>query len=90
MLWVCPYVTPDSKAYREAVQKGFLLQNESGGSFVAEWWNGFSVAVDLSTHPACSWLDTQLEALRGLGWMGSSLTAETRPIMWVHTVEGKL
>lgn len=67
MLWVCPYVTPDSKAYREAVQKGFLLQNESGGSFVAEWWNGFSAAVDLSTHPARSWLDTQLEALRGLG-----------------------
>ena len=67
MLWVCPDVTPDSRACREAAEQGLLLRNEAGELFIAAWWNGFSAALDLGKPAARDWLRAQLEALCALG-----------------------
>ncbi len=67
MLWLCPYVTPDSMAYREALEKGYLLPERDGRAYLARWWNGCSAVVDLAQEGARSWLYDQLEALRTLG-----------------------
>lgn len=48
MVWVCPFVSPDSEEYRELAAKGFLI----GGSTpkIIGWWNGQSACYDL-TNP---------------------------------------
>lgn len=67
MLWVCPYLTPDSIAFREARDQDLLLKTQAGTPFVADWWNGYSAALDLSNPRACAWLDDQLAELVKLG-----------------------
>lgn len=67
MVWVCPYITADSLAFREAQQNGFLLNTQSGTPFITHWWNGYSAAVDLSNNRACDWLNNQLQALQSIG-----------------------
>ena len=42
MLWVCPFVSPDSPEYRDLAAKGYLLQNPNGGTAILNWWNGYS------------------------------------------------
>lgn len=50
MLWVCPYVSPDSREYRELAKKGFLVKTKNGGVAIIPWWNGYSACYDM-THP---------------------------------------
>lgn len=53
MLWISPFVSPDSPEYRELAAKGFLLKSRSTGSpAVVKWWNGQSAVYDL-TNPDC-------------------------------------
>ncbi|MDR1004808.1 MAG: glycoside hydrolase family 31 protein [Prevotellaceae bacterium] len=53
MLWVCPFVSPDSPEYRELSSKGYLLRDQRGGTAIIQWWNGQSACYDL-TNPAAS------------------------------------
>lgn len=52
MLWICPFVTPDSPEFRELRSKGFLLKNTKGEPAIVEWWNGFSACYDLTNPQA--------------------------------------
>ncbi|MDO5017236.1 MAG: glycoside hydrolase family 31 protein [Porphyromonas sp.] len=63
MLWVCPYVSPDSPEFRALQQKGYLVRAKgSTAPAIIRWWNGYSACIDL-THPdAVSWLVGELEA----------------------------
>lgn len=51
MLWVCPYVSPDSPEFRELEAKGYLVKRKSGETALIRWWNGYSATYDL-TNPA--------------------------------------
>ena len=73
MVWICPYVTPDSIPFREARAKELLLTDKDGSPFLIDWWNGYSAGLDLSKPSACQWLRQQLEALRALGVDGFKL-----------------
>ena len=42
MVWVCPFVSPDSPEFRELDAKGFLLKKKDGEAAIIHWWNGFS------------------------------------------------
>lgn len=53
MVWICPFVSPDSPECRELEAKGFLLRNPHGGTAVLNWWNGHSACYDL-TNPAAA------------------------------------
>ena len=50
MVWICPFVSPDSPEFRYLESKGFLLHDDKGGTAVLNWWNGYSACYDL-TNP---------------------------------------
>ena len=74
MLWICPFISPDSEAFRElAAKKLLLLDNEGNQSLtwdkakkplLIEWWNGFSACLDLTNPAAQQWLKTKLGTLQ--------------------------
>jgi alpha-glucosidase len=53
MVWICPFVSPDSPEYRDLESKGYLLRNPDGGTAILNWWNGYSACYDL-TNPAAA------------------------------------
>jgi len=63
MLWVCPYVTPDTHLFRHLRDKGFLLRSGDGKPAICEWWNGHSAALDLSHDEAAIWFKGSLRKL---------------------------
>jgi alpha-glucosidase len=69
MLWVVPFVSPDSAIYRDLARRGLLLreQPEPAGGKTApaliRWWNGASAVLDGSNPKALEWLDGRLRAL---------------------------
>ena len=53
MVWICPFVSPDSPEFRELEAKDYLLRNPNGGTAILNWWNGYSACYDL-TNPAAA------------------------------------
>lgn len=64
MLWVCPFVSPDSRTFRELEGKGYLLKNSQGQTAIRHWWNGWSAVLDGTHEGAAAWFHEQLEFLR--------------------------
>lgn len=65
MLWVCPFVSPDSPEYRELAQKGaFVLDAEEDRPAVVQWWNGYSALLDMSNPVAREWLSDKLHGMQ--------------------------
>lgn len=75
MLWVCPFITPDTLEFREARKADILIKNTDGTSFLLKWWNGYSAALDFSNQEAVRWMDRQLEFLLELGVDGFKFDA---------------
>lgn len=67
MLWVVPYVSPDSPAFRELEAAGLLLRAADGQTALRRWWNGVSALLDLSEPRAAEWFHSRAEALLALG-----------------------
>jgi alpha-glucosidase (family GH31 glycosyl hydrolase) len=65
MLWVCPFISPDTAAFRDLESRGLLLRDAHGEIAIRRWWNGISAVLDL-THPqTVAWLREQLDRLIG-------------------------
>lgn len=75
MLWVCPFITPDTVAYREARDRGLLIRTADGKPYICEWWNGYSAVLDFSNPDAVDWFDRQLQALQEIGVDGFKFDA---------------
>lgn len=67
MLWVCPYITADTVAYRDALAKNLLIKDEKKRVFITDWWNGYSATLDMTNPDAAIWMDDQLKALMAIG-----------------------
>ncbi|WP_420119888.1 glycoside hydrolase family 31 protein [Nakamurella sp.] len=64
MLWVVPFVSPDSATRRALQSRGLLVRRPDGRVAVRNWWNGDSAILDL-THPeAIAWLTGELRDLQ--------------------------
>ena len=63
MVWVCPFVSPDCDVFRDLERKGLLLKDESGGTKIIRWWNGYSGLIDLSNPGGVEWFKSQLDLL---------------------------
>lgn len=63
MLWVCPYISPDSKEYRELKEKNLLTKTSDGKVSLHEWWDGYSATLDLTNPMAILWFDMKLRTL---------------------------
>lgn len=66
MLWVCPFVSPDSMVYRTLEPKGYLLSDKAGIPAIRKWWNGYSAVLDLTNEEAVAWFHGQLRELQEL------------------------
>jgi alpha-glucosidase len=67
MVWVCPFVSPDSEIYRYLRSRAFLLKETTGDQpAIVRWWNGASALLDLSNPGAFDWLTAQLDSVRTL------------------------
>lgn len=75
MLWVCPFITPDTIEYRETRDKHLLIETPEGKPRILEWWNGYSAALDLTNPEALQWLKNQLDELQKLGVDGFKFDA---------------
>lgn len=64
MLWVCPFVSPDSPEFRELQKKGYLIRQKNGSPAILPWWNGFSAAYDLTNPAAVEHLKKQLRKVQ--------------------------
>ncbi len=64
MLWLVPFISPDSATFRELQARGLLVRRYPGVEVaIRQWWNGYSAILDL-THPdAVAWLKGELDEL---------------------------
>ncbi|WP_330479372.1 glycoside hydrolase family 31 protein [Streptomyces platensis] len=64
MLWVCPFLSPDSATFRAAERDGLLLRAADGTTAIRRWWNGYSAVLDLTNPDTVDWLHNRLATLR--------------------------
>lgn len=64
MLWICPFVSPDSVTFRKLNDMGFLVKDVESQPAIRRWWNGASAVLDGSNPKALDWLRADLDALR--------------------------
>lgn len=65
MLWVSPFVSPDSQEYRYLRSKGYLVMDADGsGPAILDWWNGLSACYDLSNPEAFEYFKGVLEGMQ--------------------------
>lgn len=75
MLWVCPFISADSKEFRYLAKEGMLLldpqktqdimwANTRDKAAIIRWWNGASACLDLSNPKAREWLKGKLDYLQ--------------------------
>lgn len=65
MLWVCPFVSPDSPRYRELAGKGLLLKRKNSDSpAIVRWWNGQSACLDMTNPAARDYFVAELRRLQ--------------------------
>lgn len=62
-LWVVPYVSSDSPAYRKLKSMDVLLKDDAGEIVMAEWWQGVSAVLDLRKEQARNWMESGLRRL---------------------------
>ena len=77
MVWICPFVSPDTPEFREMEKKGYLLKNKSDGkTAIIHWWNGYSACLDTTNPEAMAWFkDVLRKAQRTYGIDGFKFDA---------------
>ena len=71
MLWVSPFVSPDTEVFRELLAKKLLLFDNEGDKSklwakaekpaIISWWNGYSSVLDLTNPDAMKWYTGRLD-----------------------------
>jgi alpha-glucosidase len=76
MVWVCPFVSPDSDVYRALAKQQAFLKDNTGKPAMVRWWNGASALLDFTRPAAVAWFTDRLAALqRDYGVDGFKLDA---------------
>ncbi|MBE9583983.1 glycoside hydrolase [Mucilaginibacter sp. JRF] len=70
MLWISPFVSPDTEVFRELLGKKLLLYsgdqktktwNEATNPAIISWWNGYSAVLDFTNPQAKEWFKGRLD-----------------------------
>ena len=71
MLWVCPFISPDTEESRDLLKRKLVLMSNDGhmnmkwsdakNPSIVNWWNGYSLVMDFSNPEAVAWYKHQLE-----------------------------
>ena len=74
MVWICPFISPDSKEFRELLSEKYVLLDNNGDEkkewkeakdpLLIHWWNGYSACLDLTNPGAKKWLSGKLHFLQ--------------------------
>lgn len=65
MLWICPFVSPDSPEFRELQSKGYLIKRKGTNTpAIIPWWNGYSACYDMSNPEAVEYFKRQLRKMQ--------------------------
>ena len=74
MVWVCPFISPDTEIFRELMSKKvLLLDNENNSALtwqqaqhpvIVNWWNGYSAVLDFTNPEAITWYRSQLDSMQ--------------------------
>lgn len=65
MLWVSPFVSPDSPEYRDLAARGFLLRGKNSETpAVIQWWSGQSACYDMTNPQAKAYFTAELKRLQ--------------------------
>lgn len=62
-LWVVPFVNETCPDYAYLQESGGLVKNKEGKIHFAEWWNGKSAVLDMSSAVAVKWVKEKLDNL---------------------------
>jgi len=74
MVWICPFISPDSEVFRYLAKEGMLLvngdrtqdilwENTQDKAAILRWWNGASACLDLSNPKTRKWFTERLDFL---------------------------
>jgi len=73
MVWVSPFISPDTQIYRDLLSKKLLLLDDEKGTVkewakaqqpaIISWWNGYSAVMDFTNPAAQKWYNQQLDHL---------------------------
>lgn len=70
MLWISPFISPDTEVFRELQAKKYLLYDGAAGKktwaeadkiAIVNWWNGYSAVMDFTNPEAETWFHDRLE-----------------------------
>lgn len=74
MVWICPFIRPDSEEFRALLEQRLLLFDNKGDSTVTwqtakepaliHWWNGYSAEMDFTNPAAVQWYQSQLQKMQ--------------------------
>ena len=65
ILWVAPFVSPDSAEFRDLKKRGLLTMRKSRNSpAILHWWSGYSAAYDLTNPKAADALKAVLRDMQ--------------------------
>jgi alpha-glucosidase (family GH31 glycosyl hydrolase) len=59
MLWVSPFVSPDTEVFRDLLSKNLLLMSGKDPAIIS-WWNGYSAVLDFRNSLAKDWFTGRL------------------------------
>lgn len=60
MLWVSPFVSPDTEVFRDLLSKKLLLLSGTNPAIIP-WWNGYSAVLDFTNPAAKDWFKGRLD-----------------------------
>lgn len=63
MLWICPFISPDSMVFRELRDKKLLVCDKDGEVAIRKWWNGYSAVLDFTNPEAVGWFEEKCGGL---------------------------
>lgn len=70
MIWVSPFISPDTQVFRELLAKKLVLMDTKGQGttwqtatepILINWWNGYSAEMDFTNPAAVDWYHGQLQ-----------------------------
>lgn len=74
MIWVCPFIRPDSEEFRLLLKQKLLLFDNKGNNSLSwkdakepaliHWWNGYSAEMDFTNPAARQWYEDQLHYMQ--------------------------
>ncbi|MEP7109391.1 MAG: glycoside hydrolase family 31 protein [Ferruginibacter sp.] len=73
MLWVSPFISPDTEVFRDLLRKKLLLFDNGNNKnadwkkaekpAIINWWNGYSAVMDFTNPGAIAWYAAQLDSM---------------------------